>query len=168
MSHLEQRSIIRTIFSISGLVIFRSEKITTPVSDSYPRKNIRNFYGGIGIGPRPENSPLMQVKSGVRYIFFSDLKNGGLETASINLNWCDLIFLSGDDISFSSEYQFESLKEDFNILQDYVIPAGDYNFWRHTLSLTSAKRRNLWVATRIGFGTFYSGKRKDLSYPGRV
>ena len=127
-----------------------------------PRKNIRNFYGGIGLGPRPKNSPVMQVKTGVRYLFFTDLKNGGLETSAIDLNLCDLIFLSGDDISFSSQYQFESLKEDFNILQEYVIPAGDYNFWRHTLTLTSAKRRNLWVAAKIGFGSFYSGSRKDF------
>jgi hypothetical protein len=127
-----------------------------------PRKNIRNFYGGIGLGPRPKNSPVMQVKTGVRYIFFTDLKNGGLETSSISLNLFDLIFLSGDDISFSSEYQFESLKEDFNILEEYVIPVGDYNFWRHTLSLTSAKRRKLWVAAKAGFGSFYSGSRQDF------
>jgi hypothetical protein len=127
-----------------------------------PRKNVRNFYGGIGLGPRPENSPLMQVKSGISYLFFTNLKSGELETASVNLNLFDLIFLSGDDISFSSQYMFESLKEDFNILQDYVIPAGEYNFWRHSLSLTSARRRNLWVATKFGFGSFYSGKRTDF------
>ena len=127
-----------------------------------PRKNIRNFYGGIGLGPRPQNSPVMQVKSAVRYIFFTDLKNGGLETAAIDFNVFDLIFRSGDDISFSSSYQFESLLDDFHILQDYIIPAGEYNFWRHTLSLTSAKRRNLWVATRIEIGSFYSGNRKDF------
>ena len=63
---------------------------------------------------------------------------------------------------FLHNIQFESLKEDFHILQDYVIPAGEYNFWRHSLSLTSAKRRNLWVATKIGFGSFYSGKRTDF------
>jgi hypothetical protein len=127
-----------------------------------PRKNIRNFYGGIGLGPRPKNSPVMQVKTGVRYIFFSDLKNGGLETSSVSLNLFDIIFLSGDDISFSSEYQFESLKEDFNILDEYVIPAGNYNFWRHTLSLTSAKRRKFWLATKVGLGSFYSGSRQDF------
>ena len=127
-----------------------------------PRKNVRNFYGGISLGPRPKNSPLMQVKSGVRYLFFTDLRNGGLETAAIDLNVFDLIFLSGDDISFSSSYQFESLNEDFNILQDYVIPTGEYNFWRHTLSITSAKRRKFWIATRIGLGSFYSGHRKDF------
>jgi hypothetical protein len=127
-----------------------------------PRKNIRNFYGGISLGPRPKNSPIMQIKTGVSYLFLTDLKNGGLETSSVNLNYCDLIFLSGDDISFTSQVMYEALKEDFHILQDYVIPAGEYNFWRHTVSLTSAKRRNFWVATKIGVGSFYSGNRTDF------
>ncbi len=127
-----------------------------------PRTNVRNFYGGAGLGPRPANSPLMQVKTGIRYLFFTNLKNGGMETSVVDLNYCDLIFLSGDDISFSSQYQFEALEQDFHILKDYVIPAGDYNFWRHTLTLTSAKRRNLWMATKLGVGTFYSGRRTDF------
>ena len=127
-----------------------------------PRKNIRNFYGGIIIGPRPRNSPVMQVKSGIRFAFYTDLKNGGLETSEINLNLCDLIFLSGDIISLSSHYQFESLKKDFQILENFVIPSGNYNFWRHSLTITSAKRRNFWTATRFGLGTFYSGNRSDL------
>lgn len=127
-----------------------------------PRKNIRNYYGGIGLGPRPKNSVVMQVRTGARYNFYTSLKYGGLETADVGLNLFDLIFLSGDDLSFTSEYQFESLKENFNIFGEYVIPAGDYNFWRHTLSFTSAKRRRFWLATRIGLGTFYSGTRQDF------
>jgi hypothetical protein len=127
-----------------------------------PRKNIRNFYGGIGLGPRPENSAVMQVKSGIRYVFFTDLRQGGLETAQIDMNLCELIFLSGDDISLGSQYQFEALAADFHILNNFVIPAGDYNFWRHSLTLTSAKRRNFWAATRISTGSFYSGKRTDF------
>ena len=57
-----------------------------PDLDLFPRKNIRDFYGGIGLGPSPKNSPVMQVKSGVKYIFITDLKNGGLETSLIDLN----------------------------------------------------------------------------------
>ena len=35
------------------------------------------------------------------------------------------------------------------------------SFWRHYFTLTSAKRRNFWAATKIGVGSFYSGKRTD-------
>ncbi len=133
----------------------------TPGLGFMPRKNIRNFYGGVGVGPRPENSPVMQVKSGLKYVFITDLKNGGLQTSQVDFNIADIIFLSGDIISLSTQYQFEALEKDFNIFENYVIPVDEYNFWRHSLQLTSAKRRNFWAATKIGFGSFYSGKRTD-------
>ena len=126
-----------------------------------PRKNIRNFYGGIGLGPRPENSPVMQVKTGIRYSFISDLRNGGLMTSVIDFNLSEIIFLSGDLISASSQYQYEALEKDFNIFEDFVIPADEYQFWRYHLTLTSARRRNLWASTKVGLGSFYSGERTD-------
>lgn len=126
-----------------------------------PRKNIRDFYGGIGLGPRPKNSLVMQVKTGVKYIFISDLYNGGLETAQIDINYSDVIFLSGDKITLSSQYIFESLENDFNIFGDHTIVADDYNFWRHNIQVTSAKRRLFWASTKVGVGGFYSGKRTD-------
>jgi hypothetical protein len=134
----------------------------TPGLGFIPRKNIRNLYGGIGIGPRPKHSAVMQVKSGVRYTFISNLKNGGLQSSLIDLSMADIIFLSGDIISLSSQYQYEALDKDFNIFGNFVIPINNYNFWRHSLTLTSAKRRNLWAAAKVGAGTFYSGKRTDL------
>jgi hypothetical protein len=133
----------------------------TPGLGFIPRKNIRDFYGSFGIGPRPEKSIIMQVKSGIRYLFITNLKNGTHQTSQVDFNLADIIFLSGDIISISSQYQFESLEKDFNIFSNYVIPIADYNFWRHSILLTSAKRRNLWAATRIGIGTFYSGRRTD-------
>ncbi len=126
-----------------------------------PRKNIRDFYGGIGLGPRPKNSPVMQVKTGVRYIFISDLRNEGLETAQIDITYSDVILISGDKITFSSQYIYESLEEDFNIFGDHTITADNYNFWRHYIQITSAKRRLFWLSTRAGAGGFYSGKRTD-------
>ena len=52
----------------------------------------------------------MQVKTGVKYALYSDLKNGGMQTAQIDFNLAEVIFLSGDRISLSSQYLFESLK----------------------------------------------------------
>jgi len=133
----------------------------TPGLGFIPRKNIRDFYGGIGVGPRPKNSPVMQIKSGVKYVFISDLKNGGLLTSQMDFNLSDIIFLSGDIISLSAQYQHELLTSDFHIFGNFVIPAEKYSFWRKSVTLTSAKRRNLWAATKVGTGSFYSGKRTD-------
>jgi hypothetical protein len=127
-----------------------------------PRKGIRNLYGELVLGPRPQNSPVLQVKTGVNYEFIFDIKDGELHTGEINLKYSDITFLSGDMISLSSQYQFDKLVRPFNIFDDILIPAADYDFWRHTLMVTSAKRRNLWALGKIGLGSFYSGKRTDL------
>jgi len=133
----------------------------TPGLGFLPRKNIRDFYGSIGIGPRPKNSPVMQIKSGIKYAFISDLKNGGLQTSQVSFDISDIMFLSGDLISLSSQHQFEAPQKDFNIYGSFVIPVDEYSFWRHSLQLTSAKRRNFWAAAKLGIGSFYSGKRTD-------
>jgi hypothetical protein len=89
------------------------------------------------------------------------LKSAGLQSSLLDLNLAEIIFLSGDIVSLSSQYQFEALEEDFNIFEGFVIPVDKYHFWRHSLQLTSAKRRNFWAATRVELGAFYSGKRTD-------
>jgi hypothetical protein len=133
----------------------------TPGLGFVPRKNIRNTYGSAGFGPRPKNSKVMQVKTGIKYSFISNLSNGGLETVQADINAAEVTFLSGDIISASSQFQFESLEKDWNIFEDLVIPAGEYSFWRHSLVLTSAKRRNFWASTKVSTGGFYSGTRTD-------
>jgi hypothetical protein len=134
----------------------------TPGLGFIPRKNMRDFYGGLTLGPRPKNSPVLQVKSGIRFNLISGLSSGRAESSQIDLNYSEIIFMSGDIISLSSQYIFESLKKDFNIFDTIVIPVEDYGFWRHSLTLTSAKRRNLWALAKGGFGSFYSGTRTDL------
>ncbi|HBE42107.1 MAG TPA: hypothetical protein DDW27_13035 [Bacteroidales bacterium] len=135
----------------------------TPGLGFVPRKDIRDFYGGFGFSPRPKNSRLLQVKSGLKYTFISNLSMGGLETAQIDFNFSELIFLSGDIISISSQYNFEALEKDFKIFNDFFIPADKYKFWRHSMQITSGKQRKFWVSTKIAPGTFYSGTRTDWS-----
>jgi hypothetical protein len=127
-----------------------------------PRTGIGDIYGGITFGPRPENSPILQVKSGADYSFIYSIKTNDLLTAEINLNYFSITFLSGDLISATSQYQFEKLEEPFKIFRSISIPADDYYFWRHALTITSARKRNFWALAKLGFGTFYSGNRTDL------
>jgi hypothetical protein len=126
-----------------------------------PRINIRDFYGSFRLGPRPKNSRILQIKSGIDYSLVTELTMGNIQSAEFEFNICEINYLSGDVITLSSQYQFESLQEDFVIFEDYIIPADDYNFWSHSLQLLSAKRRNFWAGTRISYGGFYSGSRTD-------
>jgi len=127
-----------------------------------PRNNISDFYGGITMGPRPKNSPVLQIKSGIRYNLISRLTDADPETGQVDLNYADVKFLSGDIAGISSVYQYEALAHNFNIFDTIVIPEGEYHFWRHSVQLTSAKRRNLYAATKFAVGSFYSGTRTDL------
>jgi hypothetical protein len=127
-----------------------------------PRRDIRDFYGGLRLGPRPRNSIILQIKSGISYSLISGLDKKGLQTSQLDLNLAEFTFLSGDVISLSSHYQHEALENSFTIFRDFVIPSGSYNFWRHSLLLSSAKRRNLWASGKIILGSFYSGSRNDL------
>jgi hypothetical protein len=133
----------------------------TPGLGFIPRKNIRNYYGSFRVGPRPKNSGILQIKSGLVFSLISDLKSGSMQSAEINFNLCEIDFLSGDIIYLVSQYLYESLQEDFNIIDTYIIPADEYNFWRYSLQLSSAKRRIFWADMKIGYGSFYSGTRSD-------
>ncbi len=126
-----------------------------------PRTNIRNSYGGISLGPRPNKWGIMQIKSGIDFYFISDLHNGGLLSSETDFNYFEIDFLSGEKISMGSHMQFENLDEDFNIWGDYSIPADEYNFLWHGIELETAKYHNFWVSTTIGHGGFYNGKRTD-------
>lgn len=127
-----------------------------------PRKNIRNIYGNITLGPRPKNSPVLQIKSGLKYTIISDLKNNDIETAQVDLNYFNAIFKTGDNFSLSSQFQFESLETDFNIFDTIIIHPDDFSFWMHTIQVSTAKQRSLWGTVRFASGSFYSGKRTDL------
>jgi len=126
-----------------------------------PRKNINDYYGGITLGPRPANSPVLQIKTGVNYTLITNKTSGETETGQIDINYSGITFVSGDIIALSSQYHYENLSNGFNIFDTIVIPEGNYGFWRHSITLTSAKRRNLWVLNKFSVGTFYSGHRTD-------
>jgi len=127
-----------------------------------PRTGIRDVYGGATLGPRPKDSQILQIKTGADYSYITDLKKGDLLTSEINLSYLLITFLSGDIISLASQYQFEKLEEPFKIFKSITIPVDKYKFWRHTIMVTSAKKRKLWALAKTCFGTFYSGRRTDL------
>lgn len=127
-----------------------------------PRTDIRDFYGSLLIGPRPQNSGILQIKTGPDFSFIVDKTGGGLLTAEVNLRYAEITFLTGDIIALKSQYQFDKPDEPFAIFRNITIPVDDYQFWRHSLTVTSAKRRNLWAQGKVETGRFYSGTRTDL------
>ena len=127
-----------------------------------PRTNIKDSYGNIQIGPRPKMWGLLQVFTGIGFnhiVNFSDI----LESRQVNFSPLRVRFKSGEEFSYTINDNYEYLDKQFNIFSTYVIPAGKYDYYRHTLSLVTAGSRNLAGDASFAWGDFYNGSRKDLN-----
>ncbi len=127
-----------------------------------PRTNIKETYGNIKIGPRPNMWGLLQVYSGIGFDHIVNFSNV-LETRSIDFSPLSLRFKSGEEFSYSISQSFENLENEFKIFSTYVIPIGEYQFYRHTLKLLTAGSRNFAGDCSFVWGDFYNGYRKDFS-----
>ena len=127
-----------------------------------PRTNIKETYGNIKIGPRPNIWGLLQVYSGVGFDNIVNFSNV-LETRTISYAPLYLRFKSGEEFSWSVSQNNENLENDFHIFSNYVIPVGRYEFYRNSMNFLTAGSRNLSGTTNYSWGDFYSGSRKDYS-----
>lgn len=127
-----------------------------------PRTNIKESYGNIKIGPRPNKWGLLQVSSGVGFDHIVNFSNV-LETRTINYSPLYLRFKSGEEFSWSISQSNENLEKTFNIFSNYVIPVGRYEYYRQTLNFLTAGSRNFAVTGSYVWGDFYNGSRKDYN-----
>ncbi|QGY42615.1 hypothetical protein GM418_02785 [Maribellus comscasis] len=127
-----------------------------------PRTNIRETYGELEIGPRPNKWGIMQIQFGGEFSYITNLETNDPETREFKIKPLGLRFLSGEELSYSLINQYEMLTEDFNIFEDFVIPQGNYEWWYHIFELETKGARNIWGEASYGFGDFYTGYRKDI------
>ena len=127
-----------------------------------PRTNIKETYGELEFGPRPNKWGILQLEFGGDFDFVSNLETSELETREIKLTPLGIRFMSGEDLNYSVSNQYEMLSEDFNIYDDYVIPAGEYEWWFQQVSVETKGARNVWGEASYGFGNFFTGYRKDI------
>jgi len=127
-----------------------------------PRTNIKESYGNIKIGPRPNKWGLLQVLTGVGFDHIVNFSNV-LETRTIDFSPLILRFKSGEEFSYSIGQSLENLDKEFKIYSTFIIPVGKYEFYRQSLRLTTAGSRNLAGDCSYVWGDFYNGYRKDFS-----
>ena len=130
-----------------------------------PRPGVRQTYGEFKIGPRPEKWGILQVLAGTGLDYITDFGNG-LLTREFYVLPLNIRFNSGEEIMYRVNSSFEKLDNDFNIYGQYLIPAENYSFVWHSLSIQSAQRRNLWGGLEYRFGDFYNGSRNEIKFDG--
>jgi len=128
-----------------------------------PRKNIRNSYGKIGFGPRPNKWGILQLESIAEFDYITDFDNR-LLSREIEFEPIGLRLLSGEQASYEISQEYEKLNEGFNIYGNYNIPANTYEFIRHTIKLSSAERRRLWGEVDYEWGDFWTGKADEFEF----
>jgi len=130
-----------------------------------PRPGIRETYANLFFGPRPDKWGILQIKSGGLINYITDMTNS-LLTMSSFLKIAEVEFLSGEIAEYTLRHRYEYLDEDFHIYPEdsIYISEGTYSYWQQGIELTSAKRRNFWMATDITWGDFFDGTRLDLQF----
>ncbi len=128
-----------------------------------PRLGIRESYIETALGPRPNKYGILQLNFRASGDIITDFDNK-LLTRDISLTPFEIEFISGDEFEISTISKYEFLDEDFEIFPDdsITIPAGTYNFWRHSVQFESAQRRRVWFSTEYVWGSFFDGNRQDI------
>ena len=128
-----------------------------------PRLGIRDTYGELFFGPRPNKLGILKINTGGIINFITDMP-GNLLTRDAFIKIVEFEFRSGEKAEYSLSNTFEYLDEDFAIYpkDSIAIPLGSYNFWQQGIELSTAPRRNAWIAFDFNWGNFFNGSRRSL------
>ena len=127
-----------------------------------PRTNIKQSYGELRFGPRPNKWGIMQIEFGGSFDYITNLETTNLETREFEIQPLGIRFLSGEAIRYSLVSQYDMLTENFNIFENFVIPSGTYEWWLQQIKLETKGARNVWGEASYRFGDFYNGTRNDI------
>ncbi len=124
-----------------------------------PRTGIRETYTTLNIGPRPNKFGLLQINTGGRFDYITDMNNE-LLTRDAFIKIAEFEFRSGEKLEYTLNNTFEFLDGNFNIFprDSVVIPAGTYTFWQQSVEAYTAQRRNFWIGSEIEWGNFFNGE----------
>jgi hypothetical protein len=132
-----------------------------PALGFLPRPATRWYSSGIAYQPRPQSG---WWATWARQFFFelepqvvTDLK-GTTQSWSVFTTPVKVEMQSGDGFELNWQPQFERLEVPFEIAKGVVIRAGSYRFDRFRAELQTSLHRPWQIATKVWFGTFYTGR----------
>lgn len=121
-----------------------------------PRTGIKKYTLGFDYMPRPDWKLIRQFffESGIYLV--TDMNNVW-QSYTIFTAPVHFLLESGDRFEFNIKPTGERLPEDFEIEDNVIIPAGEYNYLRYRLEFESATKRPVNGQLTWWFGDFYSG-----------
>jgi len=89
--------------------------------------------------------------------------NNNLSTSNFYLSPFGLITNSDDFFRIEVRRSFDFVEKDFKIFDGITIDSGKYNFNSIGFSLKTSRSRSLFMEFDFSEGTYYSGKRRNIS-----
>jgi hypothetical protein len=132
------------------------------------REDFRRSFGEVRFSPRHISSNVVRkytLQASLEYT--TSASTGALETREAIARF-DLQFENGERWRNHYSRQYEFLTEPFTIASGVVIPVGGYDFETVQSRYTIGQQR--LISGSLGFqaGTFYGGKRSEVSFSGRM
>ncbi len=134
-----------------------------PAMGFTPRAGYRAFSPRLRFSPRPRSRWVRRLSFGGDFDLLTD-PHGRWLTRQLDFTLLRLeAHAMGDNIEVSVVPIYERLEEDFEIHDGIVLPVGsEYAFTRRRISAGTANKRVLAVRSRVEWGSFFSGHRREV------
>lgn len=131
------------------------------------RENFRRNFGQARFSPRPHSIQAIR-----RFVFQGDFDyitdtRGRLETRRLQGQF-KIEFESSDELTVEYSRNFEFLPEDFEIADGVTLPIGEYRFQDVRFIYSFGAQRTVPGFASFRMGNFFSGKREEVTYSGRI
>jgi hypothetical protein len=127
-----------------------------------PRLGYQGFNPALRFSPRPRSRWVRRLGFGGNVDLLTDPDNRFL-TRELDFTLIRVEMHSQDNVEISVVPQYERLEQDFEIHSGIVLPSGaDYEFTRDRISANTANRRVLALRSRVEWGSFFSGRRREV------
>ncbi|MCP5111963.1 MAG: carbohydrate binding family 9 domain-containing protein [bacterium] len=127
------------------------------------RRGVRISNGVVSLNPRPEVWNVRRMNFMLYYTSHFSRIHNALESRLYFINPFEVELNDGQRFEYSIRRSFERLFKPFEIRDDIPIPVGDYNYTAHRFSYHTATNRPWFLSAGYSFGSFYTGRRKELS-----
>ena len=126
-----------------------------------PRIGVQQLLTGATRRFRPAGGPVNDYSFGLYSTTFTNL-SGRWESWNVEFV-PNVVFRTGDEISFEVTPQGERLVDPFEVSDGVVIAPGEYGWVRGEVEVETASKRAIGAEVRYGFGGFYDGTLHTLS-----
>jgi hypothetical protein len=126
------------------------------------RNNYKMIYTELQFNPRFKKLPFFRnlVFKPIDINYYINDETKKVETVFYEWRPLGFVTKSGEFMEFNVQHVFDHPQEDFELIDDVIIPAGEYWNNRLELQMSSYRGRKISGALEVNVGQFYTGNRQ--------